>query len=104
MTAATSQRQPELTAQIVVVIVGGAGIELETGRRARAETVGIILTGRKPRPPAAGRGRTRRAEQRGLRRRRPGRARAVLRPAGPDRPGDGHDRRPCGPLSGGGLP
>ncbi len=47
-TAATTQRQPELTGQIVVVIGGSAGIGLETARRARAEGAGIILTGRHP--------------------------------------------------------
>jgi NAD(P)-dependent dehydrogenase (short-subunit alcohol dehydrogenase family) len=78
MTTATSQRQPELTGQTVVVI-GGAGIGLETARRARAEGAGMILTGRDPGPPGAGRGRIRRAEQRGLRRRRPRRARPVRR-------------------------
>ena len=47
MTTATSQRQPELTRQ-TVVIGGSAGIVLETARRARAEGVGMILTGRNP--------------------------------------------------------
>ena len=45
MTTATTQRQPELAGQIVVVIGGSAGIGLETPRRARAE---VILTGRNP--------------------------------------------------------
>jgi hypothetical protein len=36
MTTATSQHQPELTGQIVVVIGGSADIRLETARRARA--------------------------------------------------------------------
>ena len=53
MTTATSQRQPELTRQTVVVIGGGADIVLETARRARAEGAGIILTGRLG-PAAAG--------------------------------------------------
>jgi len=48
MTTATSQRQPELTRQTVVVIGGGAGIVLETARRARAEGAGMILAGRNP--------------------------------------------------------
>ncbi len=45
MATATTQRQPELAGQIVVVIGGSAGIGLETARRARAE---VILTGRTP--------------------------------------------------------
>ena len=52
MTTATTQRQPELTRQTVVVIGGSAGIGLETARRARAEGAGIVPTGR-PRPPGA---------------------------------------------------
>ena len=48
MTTATSQRQPELTRQTVVVTGGGAGIVLERARRARAEGAGMILTGRNP--------------------------------------------------------
>ena len=48
MTTATTQRQPELAGQTVVVIGGSAGIGLETGRRARAEGADIILTGRNP--------------------------------------------------------
>jgi NAD(P)-dependent dehydrogenase (short-subunit alcohol dehydrogenase family) len=82
MTTATSRRQPELARQTVVVIGGGAGTVLATARRARAEGVGIILTGRNPRPPGVRRG----------------------RPAGTDRPCDGHGRRSCRPLSRGGLP
>ena len=46
MTTATSQRQPELTRQTVVVIGGGAGIVLERARRARAEGADVILAGR----------------------------------------------------------
>ena len=46
MTTTTSQRQPELTGQTVVVIGGGAGIGLQAARRARAEGAGLILTGR----------------------------------------------------------
>jgi NAD(P)-dependent dehydrogenase (short-subunit alcohol dehydrogenase family) len=45
-TGTTSQRQPELTGQTVVVIGGSAGMGLETARRARAEGAGVILTGR----------------------------------------------------------
>jgi len=48
MTTATTQRQPELAGQTVVVIGGSAGIGLETARRARAEGGGVILTGRNP--------------------------------------------------------
>jgi NADP-dependent 3-hydroxy acid dehydrogenase YdfG len=48
MTTATTQRQPELAGQTVVVIGGSAGIGLETARRARAEGADIILTGRNP--------------------------------------------------------
>ena len=46
MTTATSQRQPELTRQTVVVTGGGADIVLETARRARAEGADVILAGR----------------------------------------------------------
>ena len=49
MTTATSQHQPELTRQTVVVIGGGASLMLETARWTRAEAAGIILTGRNPR-------------------------------------------------------
>ena len=48
MTTVTTQRQPELAGQTVVVIGGSAGIGLETARRARAEGAGVILTGRNP--------------------------------------------------------
>src|SRR5512135_522481 len=47
-TPATSQREPELTGQTVVVIGGSAGIGLETARRARAEGAEVILTARNP--------------------------------------------------------
>ena len=47
-TAATTQRQPELTGQTVVVIGGSAGIGLETARLARAEGADVILTARHP--------------------------------------------------------
>ena len=46
MTTATTQRQPELAGQTVVVIGGSAGVGLETARRARTEGAGVILTGR----------------------------------------------------------
>ena len=45
---ATSQREPELSGQTVVVIGGSGGIGLETARRARAEGADVILTGRNP--------------------------------------------------------
>src|SRR4249920_3532810 len=52
MTEATipvsTQREPELAGQTVVVIGGSAGIGLETARRARAEGADVILTGRSP--------------------------------------------------------
>jgi NAD(P)-dependent dehydrogenase (short-subunit alcohol dehydrogenase family) len=44
----TTQRQPELLGQTVVLIGGSAGIGLETARRARAEGADVILTGRNP--------------------------------------------------------
>ena len=37
MTTATTERQPELAGQTVVLIGGSAGMGLETARRARAE-------------------------------------------------------------------
>jgi NAD(P)-dependent dehydrogenase (short-subunit alcohol dehydrogenase family) len=48
ITAAPTQREPELLGQTVVVIGGSSGIGLETARRARSEGAGVILTGRKP--------------------------------------------------------
>ena len=42
------ERDPELLGQTVVVIGGGAGIGLETARRARAAGADVILTGRNP--------------------------------------------------------
>jgi NAD(P)-dependent dehydrogenase (short-subunit alcohol dehydrogenase family) len=52
MTSATtpvsSQREPEMVGQTLVVIGGSAGIGLETARRARAEGADVILTGRNP--------------------------------------------------------
>jgi len=47
-TAVSTQREPELLGQIVVVIGGSAGIGLKTARRARAEGASVILTGRNP--------------------------------------------------------
>jgi len=47
-TAASSQREPELLGQTVVVIGGSSGIGLETARRARIEGASVILTGRNP--------------------------------------------------------
>ncbi len=48
MTATTTQREPELRGQTVVVIGGSSGIGLETARRARSEGAGVILAGRNP--------------------------------------------------------
>src|ERR1700738_3477925 len=45
-TAVSTQREPELLGQTLVVIGGSSGIGLETARRARAEGASIILTGR----------------------------------------------------------
>jgi len=46
--AVSTQREPELAGQTVVVIGGSAGIGLETARRARAEGANVILTARNP--------------------------------------------------------
>ena len=46
--AVSTQREPELLGQTVVVIGGSAGIGLETARRARVEGASVILTGRNP--------------------------------------------------------
>lgn len=93
MTTATTAPRPEVAGQIVV-IEGGGGIGLGTARRARAEGVGVILTG------GIGDRLARTAAEFGalssssLRRRRPGHARAIIRrPAGTDRPCGGHGRR-----------
>jgi NAD(P)-dependent dehydrogenase (short-subunit alcohol dehydrogenase family) len=48
MSSTTTQREPELAGQTVVLIGGSAGIGLETARRARAEGAEIVLTGRHP--------------------------------------------------------
>lgn len=61
MTTATTQRQPELTGQTVVVIGGSAGIGLETARRARAEGAGIVNAAHRARGRAGRRRRPRRA-------------------------------------------
>lgn len=45
-TTVTSQREPELLGQTVVIIGGSAGIGLETARRARAEGASVILAAR----------------------------------------------------------
>jgi NAD(P)-dependent dehydrogenase (short-subunit alcohol dehydrogenase family) len=47
-TASSTQHEPELLGQTVVVIGGSAGIGLETARRARAEGADLILTARDP--------------------------------------------------------
>jgi NAD(P)-dependent dehydrogenase (short-subunit alcohol dehydrogenase family) len=47
-TGSSSQHEPELLGQTVVVIGGSAGIGLETARRARAEGADVILTARDP--------------------------------------------------------
>ncbi|MDT7676962.1 MAG: hypothetical protein QOD82_4864, partial [Pseudonocardiales bacterium] len=47
-TPVSTQREPELLGQTVVVIGGSAGIGLETARRARAEGADVFLTGRNP--------------------------------------------------------
>ena len=47
-TSVSTQREPELAGQTVVVIGGSSGIGLETARRARAEGADVILTGRNP--------------------------------------------------------
>jgi NAD(P)-dependent dehydrogenase (short-subunit alcohol dehydrogenase family) len=47
-TTFTSQREPELLGQTVVVIGGSAGIGFETARRAHAEGARVIVTGRNP--------------------------------------------------------
>ncbi len=47
-TVSSSQRQPELSGQTVVVIGGSSGIGLETARQARAEGANVILGARDP--------------------------------------------------------
>ena len=46
MTTETSEHQPALDGQIVVVIGGSAGIGFETARKARAEGADVIVAGR----------------------------------------------------------
>jgi len=48
MSTITTQRDPLLLGQTVVVIGGSAGIGFETARRARSEGANVILTGRNP--------------------------------------------------------
>ncbi len=48
MSSTTTQREPELAGQTVVLIGGSAGIGLATARRARAEGAEVVLTGRHP--------------------------------------------------------
>jgi NAD(P)-dependent dehydrogenase (short-subunit alcohol dehydrogenase family) len=47
-TDVSTQHEPELLGQTVVLIGGSAGIGLETARRARREGADVILTGRDP--------------------------------------------------------
>ena len=47
-TTVSTQREPELLGQTIVLIGGSAGIGLETARRALAEGADVILTGRNP--------------------------------------------------------
>ena len=44
----SSEHEPELAGQTVVVIGGSAGIGLETARRARSEGADVVVTGRNP--------------------------------------------------------
>ena len=75
--------------------LAGQSIDLLRGAGKTARPASGWLSAPVPRRPRAGRGRTRRAEQRGLRHHRSGGPRAVLRrPAGTHRPRDGHRRRP----------
>ena len=48
MTTATTQREPGLLGQTVVVIGGSSGMGLETARLARAEGADVVITGRTP--------------------------------------------------------
>ena len=98
-TPGSTQREPELLGQTVVVIGGSAGIGLETARRARAEGAEVILTGRDPERLQRAALDVGRPQHRRLRRHRSGRAEAILRrSAGPDRPRDGH--RPAARTTG----
>ena len=93
---AAHAREPGLLGQTVVVIGGSAGIGLETARRARAEGADVILTGRNP-------DRLEQAASRARRGAAPRRSTPTTSlPSrgsstdldGPDRPRDGHGRRP----------
>jgi NAD(P)-dependent dehydrogenase (short-subunit alcohol dehydrogenase family) len=44
----SSEHEPELVGQTVIVIGGSAGIGLETARRARSQGADVVLTGRNP--------------------------------------------------------
>jgi NAD(P)-dependent dehydrogenase (short-subunit alcohol dehydrogenase family) len=46
--AVSTQREPELLGQTVVVLGGSSGIGLATARRASAEGASVVLTGRNP--------------------------------------------------------
>jgi NAD(P)-dependent dehydrogenase (short-subunit alcohol dehydrogenase family) len=48
ITAVSTQREPELLGQTVVVIGGSSGIGFETARRARREGAEVVLTARNP--------------------------------------------------------
>ena len=50
--AVSTQREPELAGQMVVVIGGSAGIGLETARRARTEGAITGVIGRGPAKPS----------------------------------------------------
>jgi NAD(P)-dependent dehydrogenase (short-subunit alcohol dehydrogenase family) len=47
-TPVSTQREPQLAGQTVVLIGGSAGIGLETARLAQAEGASVVLTGRNP--------------------------------------------------------
>jgi len=47
-TSASTQREPQLLGQTVVLLGGSAFIGLQTARRARAEGADVILAGRNP--------------------------------------------------------
>ena len=93
--APPTEREPQLRGQTVVVIGGSAGIGLETARRARAEGADVVLTGRDPdrlEQAATELGALSTAafdatDSAAL-------ERFFARPAGTDRPRDGHGRRP----------
>jgi NAD(P)-dependent dehydrogenase (short-subunit alcohol dehydrogenase family) len=68
ITAVSTQREPELLGQTVVVIGGSAGVGFETARRARAEGAAVILAARNPERLKQASARARRARQRRFRR------------------------------------